>query len=115
MSGRATLATARLRLATAATRISAARTRPARLGAADSTGSHLDPGPLGTEVPHRRRADLALAAPGLVDVAADGEAGALLFDRPQQRLAAEAAATGTVAVVLRRRVEDEHGPLRAGG
>ncbi len=38
MSGRATLATARLRLATAATRISAARTRPARLGLLDSIG-----------------------------------------------------------------------------
>src|ERR1700710_353306 len=35
MSGRATLATARLRLATAATRISVARTRPARFGLLD--------------------------------------------------------------------------------
>src|SRR4051812_24216424 len=36
MSGRATLATARLRLATAATRISVARIRPARFGLPDS-------------------------------------------------------------------------------
>src|SRR6478672_1646571 len=38
MSGRATLATARLRLATAATRISAPRTSPARLGLLDAIG-----------------------------------------------------------------------------
>ena len=48
MSGRATLATARLRLATAATRISAVRTSPARLGLLDSTRRQPIPaGPMG--------------------------------------------------------------------
>src|SRR6185295_14336967 len=64
----------------------------------------------------RGLADLALAAPGLVDVAADGEAGLLLFDGSQEGGAAEVAASaGGIAVVLGRRVEDEDGALGTGG
>ncbi len=100
MSGRATLATARLRLATPATRISVARTSPARLGPLDSTAAlELDPGAGRAEVADRRRADLALAAPGLVDVAADRQPRPLLLDRPQQRRAAEFGAVGAGVAV----------------
>src|SRR3954449_8214277 len=98
MSGRATLATARLRLATPATRISVARTAPARLGPPVLTSLELDPGAVRAEVADRGRADFPLAAPGLVDVPADRQPRPLLLDRPQQRRAAEVGvAAGVVA------------------
>ena len=75
----------------------------------------LDPGSLRAEVANRRAADLALATPGLVDVAADRQPRCLRFDRLQQRWAAEVIARAVgVAVALRGRVEDEHRILRAG-
>src|SRR6476469_2116115 len=74
----------------------------------------VEPGAGGAEVAHRRLADPALAAPGLVDVAADREPGSLLLDPAEQGLAAEvvAAAVG-VAVSPGGRVEDEDRVLGA--
>src|SRR5215218_4765689 len=116
MSGRATLATARLRLATPATRISVARTSPARLGPPVCTRLELDPGAVGAEVADWGGADLPLAAPGLMDVAADGEPRPLLLDRRQQGRAAEVGVVaGAVAVALGWRVQDQHRALGAGG
>src|ERR1700709_751409 len=104
MSGRATLATARFRLATPATRSSVPGASAARLGPPDPTRLELDRGAVGAEVADRGRADFPFAAPGLVDVAADGKPRPLLLDLPQQRTHAEGGVVaGAVAVPLRRR------------
>ena len=52
----------------------------------------LEEGPLGTEVADRRLADRRARAPALVDVAADGQARALLLDRLEDGGAAEVVA-----------------------
>src|SRR5438876_235253 len=76
----------------------------------------LDQAPGRAEVVDRRRADLALRPPGLVDVAADRHLRPLRLDRVQDRLAAEVAAVAAlVTVPLRGRVDDEHGTLGAPG
>ena len=65
---------------------------------------------------HACRPDLALGAPGLVDVPADRERRALRLDRLEDRLAAEVVAGARlVAVALRRGVDDQHRALRAVG
>src|SRR6266516_2206909 len=76
----------------------------------------LDQAPGRAEVVDRRRADLALRPPGLVDVAADRHLRPLRLDRVQDRLAAEVAAVAAlVAVPLRRGVDHEHGALGTAG
>ena len=72
--------------------------------------------PLGPRLITLRGTDLVLGAPGLVDVAADGEGRALGLDRLEDRLAAQMVARARgVAVSLRRGVDDEHGALGAAG
>ena len=111
MSGRATLATARLRLATAATRISAARTRPARLGLLDSMQRPTYPSM--TAVTRR-------IGPLLRGLSADGRGaqaggGAAHREGPAGRLASAAAAALARRAPRQRlggRCRRRHRPLR---
>ena len=116
MSGRATLATARLRLATAATRISAARTRPGALGAARLQRPRTRSSAGGPRLRTGVSPILALASPRLVDVAADRQARCA---SPRSRAAAPRCRSACPAVAVCsgpwRGVQDEDSSLRAGG
>ena len=70
--------------------------------------------PVGPEVADGRLADQALAAPGLVDVAADGEPRLLLLDRPQQRRAAEVVAAAVRVAVAPAAASGGRGPRPPG-
>src|SRR5262245_50022214 len=93
-----------------------ARVLRGRAGERPFSRGDFDQPAAGAEVDDPGGTDVVLGAPGLVDVPADRQRGALLLDRLEDRHAAEVIArAGCVAVALWRRVDHEHGALRTDG